>query len=205
MKIIVVESAEKYNKLEQNTFNNVLSLCPRLWLKADSALLKNNKPFFIPDFTQECSASVYVALRICRMGKSIPARFAHRYYDACSVAVDFTAEDVLRVLRKSGEPWDMAKSFDSSVAVGDFVDMHEVGGAAVSARLEVNGEERSVNVCEDIAFFAGEVIESVSRVFTIRQGDLLLAGCPNGKPIVEINDHLDAFLNGRKVLDFNIK
>ena len=83
--------------------------------------------------------------------------------------------------------------------------MHEVGGAAVSARLEVNGEERSVNVCEDIAFFAGEVIESVSRVFTIRQGDLLLAGCPDGKPIVEINDHLDAFLNGRKVLDFNIK
>ncbi len=206
MKIIVVESAGGYNKPDCRTFNNVLDGCPRLWLKADSALLKNNKPFFVPDFTQECSASTYVVLRISRMGKSIAARFARRYYDALSVAVDFTAEDVLRQLRQSGEPWDLAKSFDSSIALGDFVELDTAGGAArVSAKLEINGEERSLTVCDDICSMADCVIEAVSRVFTIRQGDLLLVGCPAEKPVVKINDHLDAFLNGQKLLDFNIK
>lgn len=206
MKIIVVESAGEYNKPDAETFYDVLEHCPRLWLKADSALLKNNNPFFVPDFTRECSASVYVALRICRMGKSIAARFARRYYDAWSVAVDFTAEDVLRQLRKRGEPWDMAKSFDSSVAMGGFVELKPGDeNGSVSARLEINGVEQSVNVCDDICSFAGRVIEDVSRVFTVRQGDFLLVGSPKRRPIVKINDHLDAFLNGRKLLDFNIK
>lgn len=206
MKIIAVESAGEYNNPSGGTFYSVLAHCPRLWLKADSALLKNNNPFFVPDFTRECSASPYLALRICRMGKSIPARFASRYYDAWSVAVDFTAEDVLRQLRKSGEPWDMAKSFDSSVAIGSFAELPPEGDAKpATARLEINGEEQAVTVCADVRSFADRVIESVSRVFTLRQGDFLLAGCPDRRPVVKIDDHLDAFLNGQKLLDFNIK
>lgn len=205
MKIIVVENTDKYNKMFARPFD-IMSECPRLWLKADSALLKNGKPFFIPDFTEECSAAVYVALRICRMGKSISSRFASRYYDAYSAVVDFTAEDVLRRLRADADPWDKAKSFDSSVASGDFIERGEVDETEpMTASLQINGRECSTTVCDDICAFAGSVIESVSRFFTIRQGDILLAGCPQCKPLVQINDHLTASLNGRKVLEFNIK
>ena len=206
MKIIVVESSDACNKQPYKTLFNELSDCPRLWIKADSALLKNNKPFFIPEFTNECSASVYLALRICRMGKSIPARFAYRYYDAYSAVVDFTAEDVLRQLANIGEPWDLAKSFDGSVAVGDFVEVSDMQKAeSVEVCLNVNGEKVSLNKCENVADLAGRVIEGVSRIFTIRQGDLLLLGKPDKKPLVSIDDHLDTFLNGQKLLDFNVK
>ena len=121
MKIIVAENSRANNKSRVSALD-IMQACPRIWLKADSALLTHGKPMFKPDFTQELSAAPYLALRISRMGKSIPARFAHRYYDAVGVAVDFTAEDVLRQLRSEGEPWDMAKSFDGSVCLGQWLE-----------------------------------------------------------------------------------
>lgn len=206
MKIIVIENTEPCNKIASDALFSVMKSCPRLWMKADSALLKNNKPFFIPEFTRECSASVYLALRISRMGKSVPARFAHRYYDAYTVAVDFTAEDLLRHLREAGEPWDMAKSFDASVAIGEFVEFGEYHHSVqVRASLSVNGTEVSENVCDDVNGFVDDALEKVSRIFTIRQGDLVLVGKPNSKAIVKINDHLTASLNGQTLLDFNVK
>ena len=206
MKIIVVESTDTCNKQPSKTLFNQRPACPRLWMKADSALLKNNKPFFIPEFTSECSASVYLALRICRMGKSVPARFAYRYYDAYSAVVDFTAEDVLARLRNSGEPWDLAKSFDGSVAVGDFVEMSDMNRAdSLVISMDINGVKSSLTKCENVADLAGHIIEDVSRIFTVRQGDLLLLGKPDKKPLVKINDHIDTFLNGRRLLDFNVK
>lgn len=206
MKIIVVENFCDYNKTQANTLLNKDIAGLNLWMKADSALLKNNKPFFIPDFTEECSASVYLALRICRLGKSIPARFASRYYDAFGVVVDFTAEDVLRQLRVDGRAWDMAKSFDSSAVEGEFISTSEIDvKSALVASLEINGEIVSETVCEDIERNVGNVISAVSRVFTIRQGDLLLVGCPKSKPVVKIGDRVSGFLNGRKLLEFNVK
>lgn len=185
---------------------DIIKDCPRLWMKADSALLKNQKPFFIPDFTCECSAGVYLALRVSRLGKSIAARFSHRYYDALSVVVDFTAEDVLRRLREAGEPWDIAKSFDSSVALGDFVDATAFDASSdITITLTINGGEKSSARIEAVGDFAGQAIEAVSRFFTIRQGDIILIGHPNKKPLVQIDDHLVGYLNGKPLLEFNIK
>lgn len=205
MKIIIVESVRGYNKKPSDTLD-IIKDCPRLWMKADSALLKNNKPFFIPDFTRECSASAYLALRICRMGKCITARFAPRYYDAYGIVVDFTAEDVLRQLREAGEPWEVAKSFDCSAACGDFVEIGEDDDLKMmKVSLEINGKEETSTIIDNVRSFANDAIESVSRFFTIRQGDLLLIGCPKMKPLVNIDDHIIGWLNGQKLIEFNVK
>lgn len=213
MKILVIETADRYNKTAKGTLElhgadnyQLLQNCPRLWFKADSALLKNKKPFFVPDFTNECSASPYLAVRVSRMGKSIPARFAHRYYDGMCVAVDFTAEDVLRQLQAQGEPWDLAKSFDGSVAIGDFVDLPADGlHAPQCVEMSINGEVKSRTVIENLAEFVDSAIERASLIFTIRQGDILLIGSPDSKPLVKIDDHIVCSLNGEVVTEFNVK
>ena len=213
MKIIVIETAVGYNKTHDGTLElkgsdeyGLLQNCPRLWLKADSALLKNKKPFFIPDFNSECSASAYLAVRVSRMGKSIPARFAHRYYDGVCVAVDFTAEDVLRQLQSQGEPWDLAKSFDGSVAIGDFVDLPTEGFSSQQCvEMEINGERLCHTLIENPADFVNQAIERLSLIFTIRQGDILLIGMPDNKPLVKIDDHIACLLNGEVVTECNVK
>ena len=207
MKIIVAESADGYNKNGQNALD-IMQECPRIWMKADSALLTHGKPMFKPDFTHEMSAAPYRALRISRMGKSIAARFAHRYYDAVGVAVDFTAEDVLRQLSRHGEPWDKAKSFDGSVCLGDWLETAELPKApadGLTARLLIDGEEKSSLHIADLKAEAGLVIEKVSRFFTLRQGDILLTGKPKEKPLVEVDSHLEGVICGRKLTEFNVK
>ena len=188
-----------------------MNVCPRMWMKADSSLLTHGKPMFKPDFTTEMSAVPYMALRISRMGKSIPARFAHRYYDAVGVAVDFTAEDVLRQLQSKGEPWDMAKSFDGAVCLGDWQELRdeetrwEVSANAFSLSLFINGTKRSTLCINDLKAEAGIVIEQVSRFFTLRQGDILLMGQAEQRPLVEIDDHIEGILNERRLTKFNVK
>lgn len=203
MKIIVAESSRAYNNLGNNALD-IMQVCPRIWLKADSALLTHGKPMFKPDFTQELSAAPLLALRISRMGKSIPARFAHRYYDAVGVAVDFTAEDVLRQLRYEGEPWDLAKSFDGSVCLGEWQEL-EMGDEQLEISLLINGVEQSVLHIADLKTEAGMVIEQVSGFFTLRQGDLLLMGSPEQKPLVEIDDHIEGSVDGKVLTRFNVK
>ena len=205
MKIIVAESVDRYNKTGQKTLD-IMKSCPRMWMKADSALLTHGKPMFKPDFTSEMSGVPYLALRISRMGKSIASRFAHRYYDAVGVAVDFTAEDVLRQLKKEGEPWEKAKSFDGSVCMGAWQELGDANNlTGIEISLSVNGEERSTAVVDNLQEEVGRVIEGVSRFFTIRQGDILLYGKPADKALVEVNDHITGLLNGQVLTEFNIK
>lgn len=211
MKIIVVESAlasksaAVYNKNGDNALD-IQKECPRVWFKADSALLTHGKPVFVPEFTKQLSAAPYLALRICRMGKSIPARFAYRYYDAASVAVDFTAQDVLRELRAKGEPWDMAKSFDGSVCIGREIACASLtAGRELTLTLLVDGEPSSTTVISDLAALAGRAIEQISRFFTLRQGDWLLIGKPDCTPLVKIGSHIAGTLEGEALTEFNIK
>ena len=182
-----------------------MQVYPRIWLKADSALLTHGKPMFKPDFTQKLSAVPCLALRISRMGKSIPARFAHRYYDAVGVAVDFTAEDVLRQLRSEGEPWDMAKSFDGAVCLGRWEEL-EAKNEEIDISLLINGKEQSSWRLENLKAKTTEVIEQVSKLFTLRQGDILLMDVESEvKSLVEINDHIEGQLNGTTLTEFNVK
>lgn len=179
---------------------------PVIFSKADSALLKDGKPFFIPDFTEQCEYETELVVRICRLGKSIAPRFAHRYYDAVTVGIDFTARDLQRRFRAEGRPWELCKGFDGSAVVGTFVPVEEWPDIQrLSFRLDVNGQTVQSGCSADMIFTVDELIAYVSRYYTLKMGDLIYTGTPAGVGPVHINDHLEGYIEERKLLDFNVR
>ncbi len=179
---------------------------PVIFSKVDSALLKNGKPFFIPDGLGSIDYEAELVVRICKLGKNIPQRFAHRYYDAVTVGIDFTARDLQRQLRADGKPWEMCKSFDGSAVIGKWIDMIEIGDIqALNFRLDINGTVVQNGFSGDMLFSVDEIIAYVSRNFTLKTGDLLFTGTPVGVGPVHINDHLTGWIENKKVLEFNVK
>ncbi len=179
---------------------------PVIFSKVDSALLKNGKPFFIPDGLGSIDYEAELVVRICKLGKNIPQRFAHRYYDAVTVGIDFTARDLQRQLRADGKPWEMCKSFDGSAVIGKWIDMIEIGDIqALNFCLDINGNVVQNGFSGDMLFSVDEIIAYVSRNFTLKTGDLLFTGTPVGVGPVHINDHLTGWIENKKVLEFNVK
>ncbi|MBQ9285294.1 MAG: fumarylacetoacetate hydrolase family protein [Bacteroidaceae bacterium] len=180
---------------------------PVIFTKADSALLTNGRPFFIPDFTHRCDYETELVVHICRLGRSISKRFAHRYYDAVSVGIDFTARDMQEQLRSKGLPWELSKGFDGSAAVGRFVKKEELGRDIqdLHFRLDLNGHTVQRGHTADMLYTVDELISFISRFFTLKTGDLLFTGTPVGVGPVHENDHLAGFLEGEKLLEFNVK
>lgn len=179
---------------------------PVIFTKPDSALLKDGKPFFIPDFTQQCDYETELVVRICRLGKNIAPRFAHRYYDAVTVGIDFTARDMQRKFRKDGMPWDLCKGFDGSAVVGDFIAKEELPAIQeIPFRLDINGETVQQGYSGDMIHSVDDIIAYVSRFFTLKIGDLLFTGTPVGVGTAEIGQHLQGYIQDRKVLDFNVR
>lgn len=179
---------------------------PVIFTKADSALLKDSKPFFIPDFMGRVDYETEMVVRICRLGKAIPERFAHRYYDAVTVGIDFTARDMQQRLRKAGQPWEICKGFDGSAAIGDWVSVDKLRDIqAVHFRLDINGNTVQEGCTSDMLFKVDSIIAYISQFFTLKTGDLLFTGTPVGVGPVHIDDHLEGYLEDRKVLEFNCK
>lgn len=179
---------------------------PVIFTKADSALLKDNKPFFIPDFMGRIDYETEVVVRICKLGKTIPKRFAHRYYDAVTVGIDFTARDMQKKLREEGQPWEICKGFDGSAVLGDWVDVKKFRDIqAIHFHLDINGKTVQEGCTRDMLYRVDEIIEYISRFFTIKTGDIIYTGTPAGVGPVSIDDHLEGYLEDRKVLDFNCK
>jgi 2-keto-4-pentenoate hydratase/2-oxohepta-3-ene-1,7-dioic acid hydratase in catechol pathway len=179
---------------------------PVIFTKADSALLKDGKPFFLPDFSKQVDYETEVVVRICRLGKSIPQRFAYRYYDAVTVGIDFTARDLQRKFRKEGKPWELCKGFDGSAVIGEWVDIAKFRDIqALHFRLDINDTTVQEGSTSDMLFKVDEIIAYISRFFTLKTGDILYTGTPEGVGQVKIDDHLTGFLEDRKVLEFNIK
>ena len=179
---------------------------PVIFTKADSALLKDHKPFFIPDAMGRIDYETEVVVRICRLGKSIPQRFAYRYYDAVTVGIDFTARDLQQRLRKAGQPWELCKGFDGSAALGEWVDIQKFRDVqAIHFHLDINGQTVQEGCTCDMLYKVDELIAYISRFFTLKTGDLLYTGTPAGVGPVHINDHLEGFLEDQKVLSFNCK
>jgi 2-keto-4-pentenoate hydratase/2-oxohepta-3-ene-1,7-dioic acid hydratase in catechol pathway len=179
---------------------------PVIFTKADSALLKDGKPFFVPDFMGRIDYETEVVVRICRLGKSIPERFAHRYYDAVTVGIDFTAREMQQRLRAEGKPWDLCKGFDGSAAVGEWVDIRKLRDIqAVHFHLDINGKTVQEGCTSDMLYKVDELIAYISRYFTLKTGDLLYTGTPAGVGPVNIDDHLEGYIEDRKVLSFNCK
>ncbi|MBQ8066692.1 MAG: fumarylacetoacetate hydrolase family protein [Prevotella sp.] len=179
---------------------------PVVFTKADSSLLKNHKPFFIPDWCEQVDYETEIVVRISRLGKSIPARFAHRYYDALTVGIDFTARDLQREARSKGLPWELCKGFDGAAVIGDWVDVAMVRDIqAVRFHLDINGTTVQEGCTSDMLYKVDELVSYISRFFTLKTGDLLYTGTPAGVGPVKIDDHLEGWLEERKVLEFNCK
>lgn len=179
---------------------------PVIFTKADSALLKDSKPFFLPDELGRIDYETELVVRICRLGKSIPQRFAHRYYDAVTVGIDFTARDLQNRLRAEGKPWDLCKGFDGSAAIGEWVSIEKFRDIqAIHFRLDINGNTVQEGCSSDMLFKVDEIIAYISQWFTLKTGDILYTGTPAGVGPVHIDDHLTGWLEDRKVLKFNVK
>ena len=191
MKIIAV--GMNYALHNKELGHTLVNKEPVIFMKPDSAILKDGKPFFIPDFSDEVHYETEVVVRICRLGKNIAPRFANRYYDAVTVGIDFTARDLQRKFREAGNPWELCKGFDHSAAIGTFVPLEQAGGdlQQLDFRLEIDGKD--------------EIIAYVSRFMTLKIGDLLFTGTPAGVGPVQIGQHLEGYLGEDKLLDFYIR
>lgn len=180
---------------------------PVIFMKPDSAILKDGKPFFVPDFSHEVHYETEVVVRICRLGKNIAPRFAHRYYDAVTVGIDFTARDLQRKFREAGNPWELCKGFDNSAAIGTFISLEQAGGDLqnLDFHLDIDGCEVQRGNTADMLFKIDDIIAYVSRFMTLKIGDLLFAGTPAGVGPVSVGQHLQGYLGGEKLLDFHIR
>ena len=179
---------------------------PVIFTKADSSLLKDRKPFFIPDELGTIEYEAEVVVRVCRLGKSISERFAPRYYDAVTVGIDFTARDLLKKLRQQGLPWDMSKSFDGASVIGEWVSKDKfLDVQRLRFHLDVNGETKQEGCTSDMIYKVDEIISYVSQFFTLKTGDLIYTGCPVSGTPVHINDRLEGYIEERKVLDLHCK
>lgn len=179
---------------------------PVIFTKADSSLLKDGKPFFLPDDLGRIDYETELVVRICRLGKSIPQRFAHRYYDAVTVGIDFTARELQARLRREGKPWDLCKGFDGAAVIGEWVDVAKFRDIqAIHFRLDINDNTVQEGCSADMLYKVDELIAYISRWFTLKTGDLIYTGTPVGVGPVNIDDHLTGWLEDRKVLEFNVK
>jgi 2-keto-4-pentenoate hydratase/2-oxohepta-3-ene-1,7-dioic acid hydratase in catechol pathway len=180
---------------------------PVIFMKPDSALLKSNKPFFIPDFSDNIHYEAEVVVKIDRLGKHISKKFAPRYYSSLALGIDFTARDLQQQQREAGNPWEISKSFDNSAAISEFVPLEELGGDAnaLSFRLDLNGKTVQEGNTAEMIFSVDEIIEYVSRFFTLKIGDLIFTGTPAGVGKVQVNDLLEGYLADRKLLNFKVK
>ena len=193
-----------HNKELHGTLSKTES--PVIFTKPDTALLKDGKPFFIPDHLGRVDHEAEMVVRICRLGKSISERFAHRYYDAVTVGIDFTARDLQSQLKAKGRPWDLSKGFDGSAAIGEWVDVQKFRDIqTIRFHLDINGKTVQEGCTCDMMYRVDEIISYISQFFTLKTGDILFTGTPAGVGPVHVNDHLEGYLEDRKVLEFNCK
>ncbi|MDR1980487.1 MAG: fumarylacetoacetate hydrolase family protein [Tannerellaceae bacterium] len=180
---------------------------PVLFMKSDTSLLKDGKPFFIPDFPSEIHYETEIVVKINRLGRHIAERFAHRYYNEVTVGIDFTARDIQNRLRSQGLPWEISKAFDHSAVTGSFIPLDEAGGdiRRIPFRLEINGKKVQEGHTADMLFPVDRIVAYASRFFTLKMGDLIYTGTPAGVGPVQRDDHLQGYIGERKLLDFYIR
>ena len=179
---------------------------PVVFLKPDSSILKNNKPFFVPDFSDNIHYEVEVVLKISKLGKGISAKFAPRYFDEITLGIDITARDLQNRLAKEGMPWEISKCFDGAAPIGHFIPVTSVKDISdLDFRLEINDKVVQKSNTSDMIFGFNEIVEYVSKFFTLKTGDLIFTGTPPGVGKLCRNDNLVAYLGDEMLLDFTIK
>jgi acylpyruvate hydrolase len=203
MKIICI--GRNYVKHAQE-LNHDVPTEPVFFMKPDSALSKDNKPFFLPDFSKEIHHEIELVVKISRLGKNIEAKFAHRYYDEIGLGIDFTARDLQRQLIEKGLPWEKSKAFDSSAVLGKFIAKEELDDLGqILFSLSRNGEVVQSGDSQLMIFSFDTIIEHVSKYVTLKIGDLIYTGTPAGVGPVAIGDRLEGFIGEKKMFDIQVK
>ena len=178
---------------------------PVIFMKPDSAILLKNNPFFIPPFSEDIHYEVELVVRIKKIGKCIEEKFAHKYYDEIGLGIDFTARDLQSRLKEKGLPWEKAKAFDGSAVVGNFVDKSELDPESIRFQLVRNGKVVQDGDSSHMLWKIDEIISYVSQYFTLKIGDLIFTGTPEGVGKVSREDVLEGSLEGRKMFRVKVK
>lgn len=186
--------------------NNSVPEEPIVFSMPDSALLKNNNDFYYPEFSQDVHHELEVVVKICRVGKNIPLEFAHRYYDEVGLGIDFTARDIQAECKKKGLPWEKAKAFDGAAPISKFLPKSRfVDINQLNFHLDINGKRIQTGNTSNMIFSIDYLISYLSKYFTLKIGDMIFTGTPEGVGPVVIGDHLEAVLEGEKLLDFHVR
>jgi acylpyruvate hydrolase len=177
---------------------------PMFFMKPDTALFKEGD-LYIPDFTKNLEYELELVLKVSKAGKHIEEQFAHKYYDELGLGIDFTARDIQEKCKEKGHPWEKAKAFDNSAPIGKFIKKENLKLNEINFELKINGETRQSGHSKDLIFSFDKVISYVSKFVSLRVGDLIYTGTPEGVGPVKVGDKLEGFLNGESFLKLNIK
>ncbi|WP_025742541.1 fumarylacetoacetate hydrolase family protein [Aquimarina pacifica] len=179
---------------------------PVVFLKPDTSILLKKQPFFIPDFSNDVHYEVEVLVKINRVGKHIDKKFAHKYYDEIGLGIDFTARDVQGYLKEKGLPWEKAKAFDGSAVIGDWIPKQTIENVDdISFSLEKNGKTVQNGNTKFMLWKIDELIEYVSKYFTLKIGDVIFTGTPSGVGGVKPDDILVGHLNNQQFFSIKVK
>lgn len=186
--------------------NNPVPSAPVIFMKPETALLKDNKPFYHPDFSEDVHHEIELVLKISKEGKHVSEKFASGYYEEIGLGIDFTARDIQSRHKEKGLPWELAKAFDGSAPVSGFVPKTKFESVYnLDLRLDINGETRQQGNTRDLLFSFESIIAFVSQYITLKKGDLIFTGTPAGVSKVKIGDRLEGYLQDEKMLDFYVK
>jgi 2-keto-4-pentenoate hydratase/2-oxohepta-3-ene-1,7-dioic acid hydratase in catechol pathway len=177
---------------------------PVFFMKPDTALLKE-PDFYFPDFTKELHHEIELVIKISKAGKHIEEQFASRYYNEIGLGIDFTARDIQAKCKEKGLPWEKAKAFDNSAPIGQFVAVSELDPSDISFDLSINGEVRQKGSSKDLIFSFNKIIAHVSQFVSLKVGDLIYTGTPEGVGPVKIGDQLEGRMNGKTLLRLTIR
>lgn len=205
MKIIAV--GWNYQSHNAEMAQQELPQAPVVFTMPETSLLKEGKPFFLPQFSNRIEYETELVFHISRLGKNIAPKFAHRYYDAVTVGIDFTARDIQAEARRTGNPWDISKGFDYSAPIGRFVPLPEMPPKAdnIEFSMRLNGVPVQQGNSRDMIFSIDRIIAYVSQFYTLKIGDIIFTGTPAGVGPVKIGDHIEGFIGDTRVLDFFVK
>lgn len=186
--------------------NNPVPSTPVIFMKPDTAVLKNNHPFYIPEFSTDIHYELEVVLKVCKEGKHIAEKFAATYFEEIGLGIDFTARDIQTLHKEKGLPWELAKAFDNSAAVSYFIPKTEVIDLKnLDFQLKINNELRQQGNTSNILFSFERIISFVSHYITLKKGDLIFTGTPEGVGRIEKGDKLEAWMLGQQFMNFDIK
>ena len=186
--------------------NNPVPIVPVIFMKPDTALLKDNKPFYHPEFSTDIHHEIELVLKISKEGKHVAEKFASNYFDEIALGVDFTARDLQQKHKEKGLPWELAKAFDNSAPVSKFLPKSQFSDLKnLNFRLELNGNTVQAGNTKDLLFSFESIIAFVSKYITLKKGDLIFTGTPQGVGKINIGDHLAGYLEEEKLLDFNVR